>query len=127
MTRQLFILTVLLTLAVLCRGQVDTMIYKPASTNIADCNPCWLKMYDQKGQLLYEGDFLTDCCIGTYIERYPNGTLKVKGQYKIPPKEILGEDIFNLGYCRRNGEWIYFKINGDIEKKEIYKDGEIVE
>lgn len=89
---------------------------------ISLCKPCWLR-YKNKGQLIYEGDFYKDCCIGTYIERYNNGKIKVKGQYKIPPTKIPN---YNAGDCRRHGEWTYYKVSGDIEKKEVYKDGVII-
>jgi antitoxin component YwqK of YwqJK toxin-antitoxin module len=89
---------------------------------ISLCKPCWLK-YKDKGQLVYEGDFYEDCCIGTYIERYSNGNLKVKGQYKTPATKIPD---YNKGDCRRHGSWTYYKLNGDIEKQEVYKDGVLI-
>jgi antitoxin component YwqK of YwqJK toxin-antitoxin module len=92
-----------------------------------NCKPCWLRWKDQSGKLVYEGDFLTDCCIGAYISYYDDGKIKIKGHYKIPPKEILDKDIYDMGYCRADGEWIYYKTNGDIEKKVMYKDGKIIE
>jgi antitoxin component YwqK of YwqJK toxin-antitoxin module len=82
---------------------------------------------DKDGQLFYEGDFYQDCCIGTYIKRYSNGKIKVKGQYKIPPKELIENgNLYENGYCRVHGEWIYYNINGEIEKREIYEDGKLV-
>lgn len=89
---------------------------------ISLCKPCWLR-YKDKGQLIYEGDFYEDCCIGAYIERYSNGRIKVKGQYKTPATKIPN---YNAGDCRRLGEWTYYKVNGEMEKKEVYKDGVIL-
>ena len=89
---------------------------KKQNNNITDCKPCWLRTFDKKGDLLYEGDFYQDCCIGKYILRYSNGNLKLKGQCK-PDKTAC---------FTKQGEWIYYKINGDIEKTEIYKEGELV-
>ncbi len=93
---------------------------------ISICKPCYLKQEDEKNNLIYEGDFYEDCCIGNYIERYQNGEIKLKGQYKVPTKDILGQNIYNMGFCKRDGEWKYYKKNGEIEKIEIYKDGELV-
>jgi antitoxin component YwqK of YwqJK toxin-antitoxin module len=60
------------------------------------------------------------------LTRYPNGKIKVKGQYKVPPKDILGKNMYDSGYCRQTGEWKYYKENGDLEKTEVYKDGELI-
>ncbi len=94
--------------------------------NIGTCKPCYLIQLDKKKNQMFEGDFYTDCCIGVYILRYSNGKIKVKGQYNVPTKDLLEKDIFKLGYCRPDGEWTYYKENGDIEKKETYKNGELV-
>ncbi|HWY10964.1 MAG TPA: hypothetical protein VN026_06555 [Bacteroidia bacterium] len=93
------------------------------SDNLNSCKPCWLKYKDKSGQLVYEGDFYTDCCIGFYVERYSSGKLKLKGQYKTPVAKIPD---YNAGDCRRHGSWTYYKLNGDVEKTEVYKDGELI-
>lgn len=91
--------------------------------SVATCKPCYLRQMNNKGNLMYEGDFYTDCCIGIYIKRFANGKIKVKGQYRIPATKIPD---FNKGDCRPDGEWKYYKENGDIEKIETYKNGELV-
>ena len=116
-----------------CKYWVDNKLVSPKEYNkhlnepsMATCKPCYLKQKDSNGNILYEGDFYTDCCIGTYIKRYSNGKIKIKGQYKLPPKDILDKNIYDLGYCRQEGEWKYYKENGEIEKIETYKGGELV-
>ncbi len=98
-----------------------------SKASIEKCKPCYLKLNNEKKTLFYEGDFYTDCCIGKYIEKYSSGKTKIQGQYKIPPVEdVKKENLYNMGYCRKEGEWKYFKENGDVEKIEIYKNGDIV-
>ena len=84
-----------------------------------NCTPCYLKYIDLSGQLVHEGDFYTDCCIGIYIQRYSNGKLRIKGHYKTPKTKTPD---YNSGDCRKDGEWIYYTPNGAIEKTEIYKN-----
>lgn len=90
---------------------------------VENCKPCWFIYKDSLGKLIYEGDFYQDCCIGTYIERYDNGELKVKGQYKTP---LNKKPDYSQGDCRRDGSWTYYKENGDIDKKELYINGELI-
>ena len=148
------IVTFIITMSVFAQTKVDTLIFQPHDTefdcsgkkckyfvdkkpatktqyenaqtqshNIGNCKPCWLKYIDTSEELVYEGDFYTDCCIGIYIERYSDGKLKVKGQFKKPITLIPN---YSSGDCRKHGNWIYYKSNGEIEKKEEYKDGVLI-
>lgn len=105
------------------KAEYEKHINEPS---IATCTPCYLKQLDDKGDILFEGDFYTDCCIGTYIERYSNGTIKIQGHYKVPTQEISGNELYNSRFCRRDGEWNYYKENGNLEKTEVYQDGVVV-
>jgi antitoxin component YwqK of YwqJK toxin-antitoxin module len=94
-----------------------------AINSFGKCTPCWLKVIDKNGKLNYEGNFWTDCCIGSYIEWYDNGQIKVRGQYNAPAK---GEEPdFNKGFCKREGLWTYYKRNGGVIRTETYKDGHL--
>lgn len=49
---------------------------------------------------------------GLYQEWHENGALKTKGNWKNNKKK---------------GQWTYWSANGDIEKTEVYKNGELTE
>jgi antitoxin component YwqK of YwqJK toxin-antitoxin module len=89
------------------------------SKSVERCKPCWLRVNDKDGKLNYEGNYWTDCCIGAYIQYYNTGQIKTKGQYKTPGK---GQNPT----CKQEGLWLYYKGNGNIEKTETYKDGQLV-
>jgi antitoxin component YwqK of YwqJK toxin-antitoxin module len=89
---------------------------------ISKCKPCYL-IKKVKGKVTYEGEFYQDCGIGVYIERYPSGKIKLKGQFEGFGNGNIYE-YANSGKCdTKTGEWFYYKENGEIEKKVLYKDG----
>ncbi|HEV7231115.1 MAG TPA: hypothetical protein VGO45_07300 [Bacteroidia bacterium] len=96
---------------------------KASELGIFKCTPCWFISKEHSGEVIYEGEFNTDCCIGVYIERYRNGAVKVKGQYKTPKSGIPD---YYAGDCRKDGQWTYYTIKGGVSKVEIYKDGKLI-
>ncbi len=73
---------------------------------------------------------------GDQIEYYSNGNLKSKGSYleaKFDIYETEEQYINSLtdskitpiskGEYAKDGEWIYYKENGEIDYKELYKNG----
>lgn len=107
--------------------QVRKIVYDSYSKfwdNIGKCTPCYLKTYDTEDNLISESVQFTDCPVGDYREYYTNGTLKVNGQYKMNSTGNW-KNIFDRGYCRKVGKWIYYASNGSILKIEEYVDGKL--
>lgn len=89
------------------------------------CKPCLLYTYNDKDQLKYVAFQYQDCLCGEYKEYYPEGNLKVEGQFKI----IQSNNYENLNIrnqCNvREGIWTYYFENGVTEKTETYVDGKL--
>jgi antitoxin component YwqK of YwqJK toxin-antitoxin module len=89
------------------------------------CKPCLLYTYDDKDQLKYVAYQYQDCLCGSYKEYYPEGSLKVEGQFK----KIQSDNFENLNprnQCNvRDGIWTYYFENGVTEKTETYVDGKL--
>ena len=98
------------------------------------------KDYSESGELEKECEYENDYANGKYKEFYPNGIVKVEGRYKVIVEE--GEEIvlkFDMQTHKetkslkevkisvKEGKWIYRKEEGDIEKIEIFKNGQLVE
>lgn len=91
--------------------------------NIDNCRPCILQTYDEKDILLTEAVSYTDALVGSYKEFYPNGNLKIIGQFK---ENSTGnwENLCDRGLCNvEDGQWIYFDQNGDTLYSEYWVDG----
>lgn len=92
---------------------------------ISECTPCYLIVKDSNGNFLYEGEMYQDCSIGTMIKRHPNGVVSLRAAYKRVNNNNYA-DLYKDGYCIPDGEWIYYDENGSITKKEIYKEGKLI-
>jgi antitoxin component YwqK of YwqJK toxin-antitoxin module len=83
--------------------------------SFTDCQPCWIKQYSINERLEAEYEAWQDCAMGVYFEYYPGGNIKAYGMFK----RIKDE-------CRiRDGKWIFYKENGEVEKTEVYKNGKL--
>lgn len=101
--------------------------YHNAFMDMMDCCPCILKTYDEKEVLLSESISCGDCKVGYYKEFYPNGKLKIHGEYKENPTGNWN-DILKRGYCYMlDGKWLYYNIHGHINYIEIWEDGNFIE
>jgi hypothetical protein len=98
--------------------------YTQFSDNINKCKPCILLSYDTSENLLYKRITYGDCAVGYWIEYYPNGKVKVIGHYK-ENSSRKWENIFDNGYCRKHGSWIYFDKSGIRIRSEIWKEGKL--
>ncbi len=94
--------------------------YKKNYDNILVCKPCYLKVYDEFDNLLREAVQYMDCFVGLYIDYYPNGNIKTVGQYKenLSANWDKASKVCNI----KDGIWLYYDINGNLIKKEKYKN-----
>ncbi|MEM6725621.1 MAG: hypothetical protein AAF598_16385, partial [Bacteroidota bacterium] len=100
--------------------------YQRSWDKMATCCPCWLRSFDEHEVLLRESVSCTDCGVGKYLEYYPSGVLKIKGQFKENPTGDW-EDIYHRGYCNvMVGEWIYYHENGSVAYRETWEDGDFI-
>ena len=101
--------------------------YKNANESIKKCKPCYMETLDKNGVLLYEGVQYEDCVVGAWTEYYPDGKIKVTGQYKENPTDNWN-NIWKRGYCSvKEGVWTYYDENGNVTKTEKYKDNVLVQ
>jgi hypothetical protein len=103
--------------------------YKKGRDAINDCCPCILKTYDEKEVLLNEYVSCGDCPVGYYKEFYPDGKLKVKGQFKENPTGNW-KDINGRGYCLvSDGKWLYYNEKGQdhyLHHVEVWDKGKFI-
>jgi len=101
--------------------------FKKQQNNIKICTPCYLMSYNEKNILISEGEQYQDCIVGVWKEYYPNGRVKVQGQCK-RNNTADWKSLWDRLLCsRKEGEWIYYNLNGGILKREMYNDNELVE
>ena len=102
--------------------------YKPNWDNLESCCPCLLKYYDKNEILLREIVSCTDCGVGDFKEFYPNGKVKLSGQYKENNSGNWDwKTIQKRGYCSvPTGKWNYFNKKGDTLYSEFWKNGEFI-
>ena len=102
--------------------------YKPNWDILESCCPCLLKYYDKNDILLREIVSCTDCGVGDFKEFYPNGKVKLSGQYKENNSGNWDwKTIQKRGYCSvPSGKWTYFNKKGDTLYSEFWKNGEFI-
>jgi antitoxin component YwqK of YwqJK toxin-antitoxin module len=100
--------------------------YHSTWKNMETCCPCILKSYDENDVLLREAVSCQDCNVGSFKEFYPNGKVKLSGQYKENPTGDW-KNIQNRGYCSvKEGIWTYFNQKGDTLYSEVWKNGAFI-
>ncbi len=73
----------------------------------------WMKLYNKKDQLIFEGLKYSDCQIGKFILYWPNGKVKLTGEYDgYKYSKITG---YKLKKCsgKKKGAWVYFNEEGE--------------
>jgi hypothetical protein len=90
------------------------------------CTPCILKTYDEKDILKYEVFCFLDCFLGSYKEYYPDGKVKLQGQFLGGETATAQKQYANRQCNIRTGEWIYFAPNGSKTLIENYVNGTLV-
>ena len=100
--------------------------YHVPNSKIDACIPCYAKWYSKNDHLLYEGDMYTDCPVGYWKEYYPNGKVKVEGNFKGDPTNRY-DTAHTKEWCNiRDGKWMYFSQSGKIDSVVHYLDGKRV-
>jgi antitoxin component YwqK of YwqJK toxin-antitoxin module len=100
--------------------------YESTWTNMETCCPCILKSFDEHDVLLTEAVSYTDCGVGWFKYYYPNGNVKLNGQFKENPTKNW-KDIAARGFCSVPvGQWTYFNDKGDSLYSEFWEDGKFI-
>lgn len=101
--------------------------YKAVWDNINRCTPCYAKTYDINDQLINEGERYQDCQIGQWIEYYPNGAVKLTGEFKINETGNW-KNAWDRGYCsRKEGKWAFYDENGNLTRTETWENGKKID
>jgi antitoxin component YwqK of YwqJK toxin-antitoxin module len=80
-----------------------------------------------EGKVLVEGFYKDGLQCGIWTYNYPNGKIKIKGQFE-NGDESNRDEKFQIPRNGRIGEWVFYSENGNIEKKHFYKhDSDIVD
>jgi len=107
--------------------QATYVKYKSVWDNIDKCRPCYFKTYDVDDVLLYEGAQCTDCRVGSWLEYYPSGVVKIRGHYKENSSNDW-EDLWKRKLCSvKHGKWITYSEGGEIQLIEVFWNGKLVE
>ncbi len=92
--------------------------YKMVSGYLDSGKFFWMKLYDTKERLIYEGLKYSDCTVGPFICYYPNGKVKMKGQYA--GYSYSEKNGYELKKCSgtKSGVWEYYDEKGMLTEKE---------
>lgn len=101
--------------------------YEKTTKNLENCCPCILKSYNENNILVREAVSCMDCGVGFFKDYYPNGQIKLIGQYKENPTGNW-DYLWERGYCSvPDGRWLYYNENGTIHYSEYWKDGNFIQ
>lgn len=117
--------------AYMCNGNEVTrqkyLEYKRFWDAAGACKPCLLYTYNDKDQLKYVAFQYEDCLCGSYVEYYPDGGMKVQGQFKQNTNDVW-QNIKSMDVCNiRDGLWTYYTETGEVLRVETYVDGKIID
>ncbi len=106
-------------------SEVSELVYEKymLTKDHIHCCPCILKMYDEFDVLLREGIMCQGGGVGYMKEYYPNGKVKVSGQYL---ENASGDWEFRMDHNFTNipdGKWTYYKENGSENYVEYWNAG----
>jgi len=81
----------------------------------------WMKLYNTKDQLIYEGLKYGDCRIGKFICYWPNGKRKMTGEFDgVIIKKQTGEYLLKKCAGQKTGTWCYYDEEGRFQRLEEY-------
>lgn len=92
----------------------------------ANCKPCVVKTYNKDEVLVRIAVQYSDCPAGDYIDYYPNGKIKTRGQFRSNPSGDW-KTFIKQGHCgEKEGRWLYYGIYGNVLKLEDYRNDTLV-
>lgn len=114
----------------LANGQIITKeksdFYKESWKKSEKCQPCEVYTYNAKDQLKHIVIQYEGCLLGPFKEYYPDGKIKVEGNFTSNPSN----DYSNLrlrGLCSmREGSWNYYNESGKLQTIETYEKGSLI-
>ena len=96
--------------------------YQYLFDNLSKCKPCFLKVYNEDDVLVRTAQQYSDCPVGTWTEFYPNGKVKVEGQYKRNGQGRWEQQDYRLICSIEEGSWKYYDERGNLIKVEKYRE-----
>ena len=100
--------------------------YQYLFDNLSKCKPCFLKVYNEDDVLVLTAQQYSDCPVGTWTEFYPNGKVKVEGQFKRNEQGRWEQQDYRLICSIKEGSWKYYDERGNLTKVERYKGGQLL-
>lgn len=95
--------------------------------NVLDsCCPCILQLYDENDVLLQELISCRGFEVGWVKEYYPNGIVKMSGQYRENASGKWEHIVETGNCCIREGRWTYFDDKGDTLYNEFWDAGSFI-
>lgn len=85
-----------------------------------------VKTYDDNETLLSVGMQYKWCQAGVYTGYYPDGKIKVTGQYKTNTTGKPGKPTSSAFCGIKEGIWTSYSQTGEVTKTELYKNGVLV-
>ena len=89
-----------------------------------------MEKYHVNGNLISRVTFQRECLAGLGEFFYPNGNIKSRGQYKNLEMDCLSlksrgeyEGIILFHNGKKDGQWSYYSVLGELEKLEVWEDG----
>lgn len=95
--------------------------------NIDRSKPFYLKVYTRDHVLVSEYYCISDCCIGSFIDYYYNGSIKRKGHCRV---NTTGDwtNLWDRKLCSvADGTWIHYDVYGNPTYAEFWEDGEFIQ
>lgn len=80
----------------------------------------WIRLYDTKDNLIFEGLRFSDASVGSFKAYHPNGNLMVEGQYTPCKVKGNGEIKFVKSAGQPTGTWKYYDENGSLTQEKNY-------
>jgi hypothetical protein len=104
----------------------ESQRYQEEQADLSNCLPCIVQYMDRNDNIFLEGIFYTDACVGWFKEYYPNGKLKLQGQYTENTSGNWNTVFAEGNIHKQNGQWIYYDESGAFHHVEYWNNGEFI-